>query len=192
MLIGYVRCSTQDQNPALQRDSLAQVGCERVYEDLASGAKADRPGLKQALDQCRSGDTLVVWKLDRLGRPLRHIIETIDDLGKQEISFRSLTEGFDTTSHTGRAVMFIVGALAEMERELIRERTRAGLRAATARGRVGGRRTVMTPAKIDAAKKLLAGDAPSKDIARAIGVSPATLYRWLPVKIATGTTEGAA
>jgi DNA invertase Pin-like site-specific DNA recombinase len=180
MLIGYVRVSTEGQNPNLQKDALLQAGCERVYEDLMSGATTDRPGLKQALDQCRSGDTLVVWKLDRLGRSLKHIIATIEDLEKKGVAFRSLSEGLDTKSHASRAVMLVMATLGELERQLCVERAMAGLRAARARGRFGGRRPIMTAAKIEAAKKLLA-DHPAKEVARVIGVSLATLYRHCPV-----------
>jgi DNA invertase Pin-like site-specific DNA recombinase len=185
MLIGYCRVSGEGQNLDLQKDALVRAGCARIYEDQLSGGTSDRPGLKQALDQCRDGDTLLVWKLCRLGRSLKHIIETIDVLNKKGVSFRSLTEGFDTRTSTGRATMYIFGTLAEMEREWNRERTIAGLRAARQRNRFGGRRPIMTAAKIEAAKKLLAEQTPAKEVARVIGVSLATIYRYCPGGVKT-------
>jgi DNA invertase Pin-like site-specific DNA recombinase len=139
MLIGYARVSTHEQNLDLQLDALKQAGCERTFQDQVSGAKADRPGLRKALEQLRPGDTLVVWRLDRLGRSLKHLIETVGQLEDQGIGFRSLQETIDTTTSGGRLVFQIFGALAEFERNLIRERTLAGLAAARARGRKGGR-----------------------------------------------------
>jgi DNA invertase Pin-like site-specific DNA recombinase len=182
MLIGYARCSTADQNLDLQRDALKSAGCERIYEDFASGAKADRPGLVQALNQCRPGDSLVVWKLDRLGRSLKQIIHTVDDLSGRHVEFRSLTEGFDTSSNSGRLVFHIIASLSQMERELIRERTVAGLAAARQRGRIGGRRPILHGAKLEAAKKLLDDGTPVRDVAKVVGCSRATLYRHIPAK----------
>src|SRR4029434_5299820 len=138
MLIGYARVSTHDQTLALQQDALTQAGCERLFTDTASGAKADRPGLEEALSHIRSGDTLVVWKLDRLGRSLPHLIETITRLQERGIGFKSLTEQIDTTTSGGKLIFHVFGALAEFERDVIRERTQAGLIAARARGRHGG------------------------------------------------------
>lgn len=149
--IGYARVSTTDQDLALQLDALSKAGCARVFEDKASGAKADRPGLKAALSFVRDGDILTVWKLDRLGRSLPHLIETVNGLEAREargVSFRSLTEAIDTTTPGGRLIFHIFGALGQFERDLIRERTRAGLDAAMARGRQGGRKPVVTDEKL--------------------------------------------
>src|ERR671926_1549809 len=139
MLIGYARVSTDDQNLNLQKDALHKVGCELIFDDMVSGTKARRPGLEQALSHLRSGDTLVVWRFDRLGRSLRHLIETVTDLQERGIGFKSLTESIDTTTSGGRLVFNIFASLAEFEREIIRERTQAGLKAARARGRKGSR-----------------------------------------------------
>lgn len=139
MLIGYARVSTIEQTLDLQQDALRKAGCEQVFTDRISGAKSERPGLRQALDFVRSGDILVVWKLDRLGRSLKQLIEIVSELQKRDIGFRSLTENIDTTSPGGKLIFHIFGSLAEFERDLIRERTLAGLAAARARGRRGGR-----------------------------------------------------
>ncbi len=139
MLVGYARVSTQDQTLDLQRDALDKASCERVFTDTISGAKAKRVGLEGALSFMRSGDTLVVWRLDHLGRSLQHLIETVGRLQERAIGFRSLTENIDTTSSGGKLVFHVFGALAEFERDLIRERTQASLQAARARGRKGGR-----------------------------------------------------
>src|SRR4249919_976304 len=139
MLLGYARVSTHDQTLALQQDALTQAGCDRIFTDTASGAKAERQGLEEALSHVRRGDTLVVWKLDRLGRSLPHLIETITGLQERGIGFKSLTEQIDTTTSGGKLIFHVFGALAEFEREVIRERTQAGLTAARARGRTGGR-----------------------------------------------------
>jgi DNA invertase Pin-like site-specific DNA recombinase len=144
MLIGYARVSTEDQNLDLQRDALKQAGCEQIYTDRVSGTKAERKGLTEALSHLRSGDTLVVWRLDRLGRSLRHLIDTVTDLQEREIGFKSLQESIDTTTSGGKLVFHIFGALAEFEREIIRERTKAGLTAARARGKSGGRPKALT------------------------------------------------
>ena len=139
MLVGYARISTQDQSPELQLDALQKAGCERIFVEKASGAQRDRPELKAALDLMRGkGDILVVWKLDRLARSLKQLIETVEDLERRKIGFRSLTEQIDTTSPGGRLVFHIFGVMAEFERSIIRERTRAGLDAARARGRKTG------------------------------------------------------
>ena len=142
-LIGYARVSTLEQDPALQLDALAAAGCAKVFEDRASGARSDRPGLRQALDYVRVGDVLVVWKLDRLGRSLAHLIETVGMLKQRGVGFRSITEAIDTTTPGGLLVFHLFGALGQFERDLIRERTRAGLVAAAARGRTGGRKPVI-------------------------------------------------
>jgi len=156
MLIGYARVSTQDQKPQLQLDALKGAGCERIFEEKASGAQRERPALKEALTFLREGDTLVVWKLDRLARSLRQLIDTIEALEERGIGLRSLTESIDTTTSGGRLVFHIFGALAEFERSIIRERTVAGLASARARGRLGGRPRAMSPEDIAVAKTLLA------------------------------------
>lgn len=181
MLVGYARVSTSDQDLTAQVDALAKAGCERVFTDKASGSKADRPGLAEALAFLRAGDCLVIWKLDRLGRSIHGLIELAADLSQRRVDFRSLTDGFDTATASGRLLFHILSAVAEMERELIKERTIAGLAAARARGGVGGgRKSVMTPEKLDTARKLLAaGDKPAK-VARVLQVGLSTFYRHFP------------
>lgn len=182
MLIGYARVSTLDQQLDLQRDALQQAGCEEeyIYADTVSGAKTERPGLAKALSQLRRGDKLVVWKLDRLGRSLRHLIETMTLLNNKGVGFHSLQENIDTTTPGGKLTFHIFAALAEFERDLIRERTQAGLRAARARGRKGGRKRLMSAQQIAMAKALHQDPTHSiKDICEALGVSRATLYRYL-------------
>jgi DNA invertase Pin-like site-specific DNA recombinase len=139
MLVGYARVSTADQTLDLQKDALEKAGCDRIFTDTASGAKAERIGLDEAINYVRKGDTLVVWRLDRLGRSLPHLIETITGLNNRGIGFKSITESIDTTTSGGKLIFHIFGALAEFERDIIRERTQAGLTAARARGRKGGR-----------------------------------------------------
>jgi len=191
MLVGYARCSTADQNLYLQQDALSQAGCERIFDDIISGARTERPGLAAALDFARSGDVLVVWRLDRLGRSLPHLLEVVGALEQRGVGFRSLTEAIDTTTSGGKLVFHLFGALAEFERNLIRERTNAGLAAARARGRIGGRRPTMTGEKLEAAKKLLADGTPPRDVARVVGVSIPTLYRWLPASRDTASAASA-
>lgn len=181
MLVGYARVSTQDQTPTLQLDALRAAGCGRIFVETASGAQRERPELKAALDYMRGGDTLVVWKLDRLARSMRQLIETVEGMEAQGIGFRSLTEAIDTTTAGGRLVFHIFGALAEFERAVIRERTRAGLEAARAQGRRGGRPPALAAADLVAARAMLRDPAISvAEIARRLGVAPATLYRHLP------------
>ena len=177
--VGYARVSTSDQDAALQHDALTEAGCARIYTDSASGALAERPQLAAALDHLHPGDTLVVWRLDRLGRSLRHLIETVEQLEQRGVGFRSLRESIDTTTPGGRLVFHVFGALAEFERELIRERTMAGLAAARARGRVGGRPLAMTPAKLRQAKAMRGEGRSVSEIAEVIGVGRATIYRHL-------------
>ena len=155
-LIGYARVSTAEQDTALQTDALRKAGCERVFEDTASGAKADRPGLADALAYLRDGDVLAVWRLDRLGRSMPHLIETIGALEARGVGFRSLTEAIDTTTPGGRLIFHVFGALGQFERDLIRERTKAGLTAAAARGRKGGRKPVVTADKLQRAREHIA------------------------------------
>ena len=181
MLIGYARVSTQDQNPELQLDALKADGCEKVFVEKASGAQRDRPELQAALDYMRSGDTLVVWKLDRLARSLKQLIETVETMEGQGIGFRSLTEAIDTTTSGGQLVFHIFGALAEFERSIIRERTNAGLESARARGRMGGRPKGLSDEDLAAAKALLNDpNIPMKEIAHRLGVVTSTLYRYFP------------
>ena len=179
MLIGYARISTGRQDLALQLDALKQAGCQRTFQDTASGALKSRPQLETCLDHLRAEDTLVVWRLDRLGRSLRHLIDTISELERRDVGFRSLTEGVDTTTAAGRMTFYIFGALAEFERSLVQERTRAGLQAARARGRIGGRPSLITPDKLAAAVAMREQGRPMHAIATALEVSRATLYRHL-------------
>ena len=179
-VIGYARVSTADQDTALQRDALLKAGADRVFEDVASGAKAERPGLAAALAYLREGDTLAVWKLDRLGRSLPHLVQTVAELAARGIGFRSLTESIDTTTPNGRLVFHLFAALADFERDLIRERTRAGLAVAKARGRNGGRRPVITPEKLAKARELI--DAKGLTVREAAGrvkVGKTALYEAL-------------
>ena len=179
MLIGYARVSTDDQTLDLQRDALQRAGCGRVFEETASGAKADRPVLAEVLDYMRKGDTLVVWRLDRLGRPLKHLIAVVGELQAKGIGFKSVTEQIDTTTPGGKLVFHVFGALAEFERDLVRERTHAGLAAARARGRTGGRpKKLADPKKLALAQRLYAdGQTDVATICRTLGISRATLYR---------------
>ncbi len=181
MLIGYARVSTQDQDPEMQVDALRHAGCEKIFVERASGAKRDRPELKAAIDYAREQDTIVVWKLDRLARSLKQLIETVEGLEQSGVGFKSLTETIDTTTPSGRLVFTIFAGLAEFERSIIRERTIAGLESARSRGRVGGRPRSVSDEDIAAAKALLKDpDITVKKIAERIGCSEATLYRYLP------------
>jgi DNA invertase Pin-like site-specific DNA recombinase len=180
MLIGYARVSTQDQSLDLQRAALTNAGCQRVFDDKVGGTRADRPGLAKVRELLREGDTLVVWKLDRLGRSVKQLVDLVGELHKQGVQFKSLTDVIDTGTPSGRFFFHVMASLAEMERELIVERTRAGLDVARQLGRKGGRKPKMTESKIESAKKLLASGVPVKDVARNLGVSVPTLYRWLP------------
>jgi len=180
VLIGYARVSTDDQNLALQRDALAAAGCEKVYEDRTSGAKAERPGLALALEVARAGDTLIIWRLDRLGRSLKDLIALAEGLDKQGVGLKSLKEALDTTSSGGRPIFHMFWALAEFERDLIRERTQAGLTAARARGRLGGRPKLLTPEKRRLVVQLYRAKEHSiGEICRLMGISKPTLYSYL-------------
>ena len=179
-LIGYAQVSTEDQNLALQLDALKKAGCERVFSDKLSGAHTDRPGLNDVLSHLRAGDALAVWKLDRLGRSVKGLVDLVTGLEAKEIHFRSLTEGIDTRTAAGRFFFHVMASLAQMERELVIERTRAGLAAARRLGRIGGRKRRMTEGKVRAARKLLDGGTLPRDVAQSLGVSIPTLYRWLP------------
>jgi DNA invertase Pin-like site-specific DNA recombinase len=177
---GYVRVSTAEQNEDLQTDALKAAGCTRLFVDHASGKADSRPGLDSLLEQLRPGDTVVVWRLDRLGRSLRHLIDLAADLDSRGVGLASLQENLDTSTPGGKLIFHVFGALAEFERDLIRERTTAGLAAARARGRKGGRPTVWTEEKLQAARSMHAsGEHDISTIARVLGVSRATLYRGL-------------
>lgn len=179
MKVGYVRVSKLEQNEALQVDALEAAGCEKVFTDKISGAKFERKGLEKILEYVRPGDTLVVWKLDRLGRSLKDLIEIVNDLEKREVEFASLTEHMDTSTPGGRLLFHVMGALAEYERGLIRERTMAGLTAARARGRLGGRPRTVTNGTEKMIRKLMADNTMTiGDIVEATGVSRSTLYRY--------------
>jgi DNA invertase Pin-like site-specific DNA recombinase len=181
MLVGYARVSTQDQNPALQLDALKAAGCEKLFVEKASGAQRDRPELLAALDYLRAGDSLVVWKLDRLARSLKQLIETVELLDSRSIGLRSLTEAIDTTTAGGKLVFHVFGALAEFERSIIRERTKAGLEAARARGKKGGRPPALVAKDLAAAKAMLSDpDITMEEVAKRLKVAPSTLYRHMP------------
>jgi DNA invertase Pin-like site-specific DNA recombinase len=186
MLIGYARVSTHEQTFNLQRDALTRAGCNKIFTDTASGAKTERIGLDEALNYVRKGNTLVVWRLDRLGRSLPHLISAMTDLEERGIGFKSLTENIDTTTSGGKLIFHIFGALAEFERNLIRERTNAGLIAARARGRRGGRPKALTGRRLSIAQSLY--DDPKNsivEICRTLKISKVTLYR----SIKTGKRE---
>jgi len=179
-LIGYARVSTDDQNAQLQTDALKAAGCVKVFTDTASGSLASRPQLDKMIDQLRPGDVVVVWRLDRLGRSLKNLIALVEDLAEAGVGFRSLSESIDTTTANGKLFFSIMGALAEFERDLIRERTMAGLAAARARGRVGGRPPVMTPEKVAVARQMYDSKEHTVEaIAKTLGVSRKTIYRHL-------------
>jgi DNA invertase Pin-like site-specific DNA recombinase len=180
MLIGYARVSTQDQNLDMQIDALTKAGCKKVFKDKISGSLAERPGLIKAQESLREGDTLVVWKLDRLGRSVKNLVDLVGELHHEGVQFKSLTDAIDTGSASGRFFFHVMASLAEMERELSIERTRAGLEVARRLGRKGGRKRQMTDSKIKSAKKLLASGLPPRDVATNLGVSVPTLYRWIP------------
>jgi len=180
LLIGYARVSTDDQRLDLQHDALQKAGCHRVFEDRASGARTDRPGLTQALSHLRAGDTLVVWKLDRLGRTTHQLVGLLEQFEREGVKLRSLQDGIDPSTSMGKAMLQIGAVFAEMERNLIRERTKAVLSAARARGRLGGRKPTVTPAHLDTARRLMADDGLSMaEIAARVGVGRTTLYRAL-------------
>jgi DNA invertase Pin-like site-specific DNA recombinase len=180
LLIGYARISQDTQSIDLQIDALAAAGCEKLFSDTMSGSRNDRPGLKQALEFVRSGDAICVWRLDRLGRSLPHLIGLMQDLDGRGIGFRSLTEAIDTTTPGGRLTYNLFASLAEFERSVLRERTRAGLQAARQRGRLGGRPKLLAGEKLNAARRLLEAGTPARDVAAAIGLSVPTIYRHFP------------
>lgn len=181
MLVGYARVSTRDQSPALQLEALTVAGCTRTFMEKASGAERDRPQLFAALDYIRAGDTLVVWKLDRLARSVRQLVETVEDLQRRGIGLHVLTQQIDTTTPGGRLIFHVFAAMAEFERELTLERTSAGLAAAKALGRRGGRKPAMGAAEVKRAKAMLSDPTITvEEVARQIGVQPSTLYRHIP------------
>ena len=185
-LIGYARVSTGDQKLALQHDALNAARCERIFDDHASGAKTDRPGLAEALAYLRAA-TLVVWKLDRLGRSMSHLIEKVGELAARGVGFRSLTEQIDTTTSGGMLVFNIFGSLAQFERDLIRERTNAGLKAARERGSLGGRRPVITPDKLRKARDHIAAGLTVREAATRLKVGKTALYKALEGAAAKAT-----
>ena len=180
MQIGYARVSTQDQDLRLQYDALRQAQCDKIYDDKAGGAKASRDGLKLALEIVREGDCLVVWKLDRLGRSVKDLVAIVGGLAQRGVHFNSLTDQIDTSTTAGRFFFHVMASLAQMERDLTAERTRAGLDAARRQGRTGGRKRKMTDSKIATATRLLQDGARPREVAKNLGVSLPTLYRWLP------------
>ena len=177
MVFGYSRVSTTEQDQALQEDVLTKAGVDQIFPDTASGAKTSRPALDEPLSKLRPGDTVVVWRLDRLGRSLRHLIDVFSDLESKGVAIRSLTESLDTSTPGGRLIFHVFGALAEFERDLLRERTNEGLAAARARGRTGGRPSVWTAEKLRTAQDLLAQGTDIATVSRILGVSRASIYR---------------
>lgn len=192
MLIGYARVSTEDQNLELQLQALQSASCDRIFSDKKSGRQKERKGLEDALSHVRPGDTLVVWKLDRLGRTVKQLVDLVTDLERDGINFKSLTDNIDTTTSAGRFFFHLMASLAQMERELIGERTKAGLAAAKRLGRHGGRRRSMTDDKIESAEKLLLTGMLPRQVAKSLGVSLATLYRWIPKASSSGTFKARA
>lgn len=182
MKIGYARVSTDDQNLDLQKQALSAAGCVEIFTDQVSGTASRRPGLDEALAHCAAGDVLVVWRLDRLGRSLSHLIDVIQQLGRREVGFVSLSESIDTTTAGGRLVFHLMGAIAEFERALIVERTRAGVDAAKKRGKHMGRPAAMTKAQVRHARALIEGGESPGSVAASIGVSRSTLYRALKAR----------
>lgn len=180
MKVGYARVSTKDQNLSLQVEALKKDGCKKIYEDKISGTTKSRKGLDACLDALRSGDTFIVWKLDRLGRSVKNLIAFVGELETNGVHFRSITDNIDTSSPSGKFFFHVMASLAQMERDLIAERTKAGLAAAKKMGRVGGRKRTMTDSKIKAAKKLIESGLTYQEVALNLGVSLPTLYRWLP------------
>ncbi|KLU15115.1 MULTISPECIES: recombinase family protein [Xenorhabdus] len=187
--IGYIRVSTTDQHSDLQRNALIAANCDHIFEDKISGKTANRPGLKQALEHLKTGDTLVVWKLDRLGRSVKNLINLNEKLSNDGIHFQSLTDSIDTSTPMGRFFFYVISALAEMERELIIERTNAGLAAARAQGRIGGRPIALPTEKYQYAIKLLAEGKSRTEIAVILNISHSTVYKYLPVGRAANDDE---
>lgn len=180
MRIGYARVSTKDQNLGMQIDALESDGCSKIYQDQISGTTKNRKGLDSCLDVLREGDTFIVWKLDRLGRSVKHLVTFVNDLESKGINFRSITDNIDTSTPSGKFFFHVMASLAQMERDLIAERTKAGLAAAKKMGRVGGRKRKMTESKIKAAKKLIESGQTYQEVALNLEVTLPTLYRWVP------------
>lgn len=180
MQIGYARVSTQDQNLDMQIEALTTAGCTKIFHEKTSGSRAERPEFTKVRGMLREGDTLVVWKLDRLGRSVKNLVDLVAELHKQGVQFKSLTDAIDTATPSGRFFFHVMASLAQMERELTVERTRAGLETARKLGRKGGRKRRMTDSKIESAKRLLANGVPPRDVALNLSVSIPTLYRWIP------------
>ncbi|AUR00797.1 recombinase family protein [Phaeobacter inhibens] len=182
MLVGYARVSTGAQNLDGQIDRLREAGCDRIFEEVASGAKVDRPVLEEALSYCRAGDTFVCLSLSRVARSVQHLIQIVADFEERDIGFKSLTETIDTTTPAGRMLFTVMAACSQMERDLLVERTNIGLQAARKRGRLGGRPKKMSDVQIASAKDMFAKEIPAAEIASAFGVSVPTLYRTIPAK----------
>ena len=180
MLIGYARVSTLDQNLELQTEALIKAGCKKIFEDKLSGSRTERPGLFKAQEALRDGDTLVVWKLDRLGRSVKHLVDLVGQLHKQGVQFKSLTDSIDTGTSSGRFFFHVMASLVEIEHEFTIERTRAGVEVSRQFGRKGERKRQMTESKIKSAKKPVASGVPPRDVGSNLGVSVPTLYRWIP------------
>jgi DNA invertase Pin-like site-specific DNA recombinase len=190
MLIGYARVSTNDQETATQVAALKAAGCERIFREKASGGRWDRPELQRLLDQLRKSDVLVVWKLDRLSRSLRDVLTIMERLGEARAGFRSLTEAIDTTTPAGRMMMQMVGAFAEFERAMLKERTKAGLDSARGEGRIGGRRSKLSPQQQSEIRKMVSkGDKTAADAARLFKIHPATVCRLLARSASTKKTS---
>ena len=186
-LIGYMRVSTEDQSLNMQQDALTAAGCHKVFSDTASGSKDDRPGLKRALAACEPGDTLVTWRLDRLARSTRHLLQVVEDLEKRQVAYRSLTETIDTSSPTGRLLLTVLAAIATFEAAITRERVKAGMKARAARGLHVGRKPVLTPERMQLALRLLEEDGLSyRNAARQLGVSVSTLHEAVAAARLTG------
>lgn len=180
MDVGYVRVSRNEQNPEMQRNELEASGCERIFEERISSRKESRPQLEAALDYCREGDRLVVWKLDRLGRSIKELIELVNSLEERGVEFKSLRESLDTSTPGGKLVFHVFASMAEFERDVIRERTMAGLEAARARGRKGGRKPAMDEKKIALARRMMSDrENNATEVAETLGISKATLYRYV-------------
>ncbi len=179
MLIGYARVSTHDQNLDLQQDALYAAGCEKIFADELSGAKGARPGLEQAMDSLREGDVLVVWRLDRLGRSLRNLLEVVEQLKERKVGFRSIQESMDTSTSGGNLIFQVFGALAEFERNIIRDRTNAGLAAARARGRNGGRPKKFDEEQVELVTRIYKGGPPIPEILKSVKISKGTLYSYV-------------
>lgn len=188
-VIGYARVSKDEQKPELQHDALERAGCDRVFEDRVSGATTERPQLAEALAYLRSGDVFVVWKLDRFGRSLGHLVDALTKMKAKGVEFRSITEGMDTTTPGGKLMYHIFGALAEFELDLIKERTRAGLSAAEARGRKGGRKRSVTPEKLQRARAHMQAGLTVREAASRVKVGKSALYKALSDDAAVSQQE---